>query len=532
MVSRLGVYSCRRAPENSTDKTPIPDVKGNIFAYPFRNAEGKTVNVKYLARRGKQKLYFQTPKGEKIFYNLQAALDPILQDPDSPGLLIVEGENDCAAGLTAGHEWTIGVPDGGSPDQTETGKLIPMKPDEELDPDDDRKFEFIKNCWDDLEAVRKVVLWMDWDSVGQRLVDELSRRLGKVRCFVVRRPPHMHEAIVKATVKDKVTKEEVEITRPVKDLNEVLQYYGPHEVLRCIGDAKPIPMTGLYLLDDFEDRRFKTYSTGFKALDPHVLLYDTAFSVVSGLPQSGKSLLWNQIAYNMAELYGWRIALGSFEAPVKPMLVRQLRSFYIKKDRQDWTQQDVRDADHFIREHFVFICRDPMGAQDIIASPEWICEQVTNAVIRHGVNMSIIDPWNQLDHKRKRDEMRDEYTINRIKLIKDTGASLKVAMTIVAHPTAEAGRAAKDGNVISMYDMADGAAWNNAAEYGMIVHRRGMRRSDTICEPYIRKVKFQEIVGCEPGNCAIEYLPGQGRFDTEFCATPIPEDDRDVPYGR
>lgn len=535
-IVRLGIFSARRAADDANEKTPIPDAHGTIVGYPYYDENSEEANIKYIARRGDQKLAFQKTGGRKIFYNLGCLTDPALQDPEGPAAVIFEGENDTIAGISAGHPWSIGVPEGGSPDRTEAGKPIPMKPDEELDPNDDKKFEFITNGWDVLAPVRKIVLWLDWDGVGQRLRDELSRRLDKVRCYVVHRPAYMNENVVKAKVKDKVSKEVFEIMRPPKDANEVLQYYGAQAVLDCIAAARPIPMTGLYKMSDFEDRQLICYSTGIKALDPHLKMYDTAFSVVSGLPQSGKSLLWNQIAFNMAELYGWPVVIGSFEADPRPELQRQLRSFYIKKDRRDWSHHDVKHADDFIETYFTFINRDPSGIEDVQATPEWCVEQIENAVIRYGVKMAILDPWNQLDHRRKKGEMRDEYTIDRIRMLKDAGRRMRVATTIIAHPTAEAGRAAKEGNVLSMYDMADGAAWNNAAEYGMIVHRRGMRREDRLCEPFVRKVKFQQATDCYPGNCSVEFIPEEGRFDPDLVSQPIDEEadraDRQQARGR
>lgn len=516
IIEQMGLYSARKGERDSEGNigNPIPDPNGSVVCYPYLNEDEYEENTKFVARRNNQKIYWQEKDKRKLFYNLPVLREHVLHTGDK-SLLIVEGENDCLAGKTAGYPWTVSVPAGGDPAiDPKTKRIIPMKPDSELDPENDVKFEYIINSWDLLSPIKSIIIWTDWDAVGERLRTEIARRLGRIRCRFVPQP----EDIARANVvfyqrhnKEGILLEEGH--RACKDINEVLQHFGPERVMQIITTAKPIPVTGLYTLDDFPEVTRVLYSTGFKALDPLIQLYEGAFVVSSGLPGSGKSQLWNQIAFNCALNHGWRIAIASFEAEVRPDLIRQLRAFYLQKDYREWTSHDRREADEWIKEYFVFITRDPEGLDDQLCTLPWVCEKMEDAVVRFGIRMSITDPWNQIDHVRNPGERGDEYLIRAIKMIKDTGKRLKLANVVVAHPDKSAGKESmKDNRIMGMYDISDGAGWYNAAELGVIVYRANLR--DTVTRVIVRKRKFRGTG--QVGDAVLQFDEQAEMFDTDL----------------
>ena len=176
--------------------------------------------------------------------------------------------------------------------------------------------------------------------------------------------------------------------------------------------------------------RSSTYSTGFDALDPssdrnapYMQLYQGCFMIVSGLPGGGKTAWTTQLAFNMARLHGWRAAVASFEMRVTPTLRDMLRGFYIAEARDlfrnpsaipddfraSWSTAEVRDADAFIEEFFSFIALDPRD-DDTEADCEWLIDRAGDAVIRDGANMLIVDPWNEVEHRRRGNESVADYT--------------------------------------------------------------------------------------------------------------------------
>jgi twinkle protein len=190
--------------------------------------------------------------------------------------------------------------------------------------------------------------------------------------------------------------------------------------------------------------------------------------------------------------------LASFEAPIKNIVRDQLTGFFTEKPKAEWTFKDRREADDFIRSHFVFITDDPRRTFDAESEQEatvrWICDRAGDAVVRYGIHGLVIDPWNELLQRRRNNEMRDEYTGRVIRELKRTGRELGITEMVVAHPTKGAGQAATAENRMSLYDIADGAMWFNKAEIGVVVTRgteaNNVGRGTSFID--VQKVKFHE----------------------------------------
>ena len=119
-------------------------------------------------------------------------------------------------------------------------------------------------------------------------------------------------------------------------------------------------------------------------------------TIVTGLPNSGKSEFLDQIMINLAQNNSWKFAVASFENPP---------AFHIAKLAEKITQRPFfkglnprMDDDHlneafeFIDNHFVFLdSRD--GAVSTIDS---LIERFKQSVMRLGVRGIIIDPYNMI----------------------------------------------------------------------------------------------------------------------------------------
>ncbi|MGJ3630149.1 AAA family ATPase [Sphingomonas sp. MMS24-JH45] len=57
------------------------------------------------------------------------------------------------------------------------------------------------------------------------------------------------------------------------------------------------------------------------------------------------------------------------------------------------------------------------------------------AVLRDGVRFILLDPWNEIEHKRRRDENETDYISRALRAIKKFAKQYQVAFWIVAHPT-------------------------------------------------------------------------------------------------
>jgi twinkle protein len=116
------------------------------------------------------------------------------------------------------------------------------------------------------------------------------------------------------------------------------------------------------------------------------------------------------------------------------------------------------------------------------------------AVIRDGARLIVLDPWNELEHKRARDESLTEYVGRAIRKVKSFCRRYNVAFWIVAHPTSAA---ARSGKMPSLYDVSDSANWSNKADYGLVYHRA----DKTLNEAVLAVVKVRMGL---PGQCGAE----------------------------
>lgn len=473
-ASRLGIFSARHVQGGD----PVADVAGTILVFPYIDG-GAEVNAKYRVRDAKgAKRFWQRAGARKTFFNADVLDDPALHSGQAPAV-ITEGELDTVAAIQAGFPFAVSVPDGAPPARDESGNLIAV-PDnaDDVVPEHDDKYRYVSNNWERLKRIRRFVLATDGDEPGGRLSLELARRLGRSRCAMVSYPP------------DPCVSDLDGVLRPAKDLNEVLHHFGPDAVLACIANAKPFPVKGLYKLSDFPERPpLQALTTGFPPLDLHMRLYRGAFVVVSGLPGGGKTALMTQIAMNMARDHGWRIAIASFEMHVRPILENMLIGFLLQKPRSLWTRPECDGCRRFIDEHFVFIALAPED-DETEADVQWVIDRAADAVVREGISMLLLDPWNEVEHKRRPGENVADYTNRAIRLLKRFAHSYDVCTVVVAHPTKAAGLSVKAGEPMSLYDIADGATWANKAEIGVVIHRASPH--DRIANVGIRKVKFHE----------------------------------------
>jgi twinkle protein len=398
----------------------------NWIAVPYVE-RGRIINHKY--RLASEKRHRMDEGAPLTLWNHDALLDY----PELP-LVITEGEWDALAAIQSGFKRAVSVPNG-APQQAKD------KPEEE------KRYQFLWRSKDLLDKVEQIIIATDGDGPGKILAADLAKWLGPERCKFLEYPAD------------------------TKDLNEVLNLYGDLAVRELLDRAKPYPVKGLYRLADFpEPLPVTSVPVGIAGLDDHFALVPGTFGVISGWAGHGKTSLLMRMLANLMER-GVNLALGSFETMPRPILERRLRACLYRLGEFSPKVEQHGPADELLAKRLSVIAHTARDA-DTELDLDYIIELAKVAVLRDGIRLLCLDPWNEIEHKRGSDETETEYTSRAIRSLKRFALNYECAVWLVAHPR----KPHSDGNPKppSLYDLAGSAHFANKADYGLIIHRDDM----------------------------------------------------------
>ncbi|XP_058000038.1 primase homolog protein-like isoform X1 [Hevea brasiliensis] len=207
----IAYFGDRMISEETLRRNSVMQMAGNqgIIAFTYRR-NGVLIGCKY---RTMEKNFWQDKGTEKWLYGLDdinEATEIVILLFNALVLLKVEGEIDKLSVEEAGFRNCVSVP-GGAPQIVSTKDL----PSWEMD----KAYQYLWNCKEYLDKVSRIILATDGDVCGQALAEELARRLGKERCWLVQWPKKDHSSCF-------------------KDANEVLKCLGPNALREVIETAE------------------------------------------------------------------------------------------------------------------------------------------------------------------------------------------------------------------------------------------------------------------------------------------------------
>ncbi len=414
----------------------IPQVQAKRRCINFNYyRDNQIINIKF---RDAEKNFKLVSGAELIFYGLNNI-------KETEKCYIVEGELDALSLHEAGLYSVVSVPNGASKGN--------------------QKLDYLDNCYKYFENKKEIILCTDNDDAGLNLRNELARRLGSYRCKYVE-------------------------FGEFNDANEVLIKKGAETLRNIIKEAKDFPIEGVINIDNiwqnvlnFNENGIKNYSIGLSGSDEYFKMSMGEWSVVSGIPNSGKSDVLDQVLSNIAMRHGFRCAMFSPESyPYEGHIKRIANKLMSKNCNND----DLNSVKDFIEEHFYWIKIDLENL-----TLKSILDAFKKLVFQKGINVCVIDPWNMLDHSAQRDH---SYIGKTLSQITQFCQQTKTHLFLVAHPRkieSEGGQYKKP----TLYDISGSADFFNKAYNGLIVYRNiGQKTnygSDSV-KIYIEKVKRKE----------------------------------------
>lgn len=413
---------------------------------------GEVVNNKY---RGMAEKKFWQDGGEQIVWNQDVLSDDTLTQP----LLITEGEFDALAAIQCGYTRAISIPNGGTEGSVNLSYLEQI----------------------DHLLPSEIILAFDNDNVGHNLLEHISNYLGKARCKFLRYP------------------------KGCKDLNDALRIYGEKGVTETISRAQWVSVKGHYKMSEIAPVPYRQpMRAGMGKIDDHIRLRLGDFSVWTGVPGHGKTTFINDYMNRIIEAYNMKICFASFEQNPQTDHKRSLRTWHSGKLVKHMGETELQKADEWIDTRYMFIVPDESETCDL----KWLIEQMEVVVLRHGVKIIVIDPWNEMEHVRDSGETLTEYTGRAIRHLKAFAKNRGVHVAVVAHPA----KMLRDRNgkhpVPTLYDISDSAHWANKADLGVVVHRDLEKGEDTIrCV----KSRYQMEIG-NIGVIDVTFAQNTGRY--------------------
>ena len=413
--------------------------------------DNELINVKY---RDAEKNFKLVSGAELIFYGIDNL-------KDTKKCYIVEGEMDALSLHEAGLYSVCSVPNGASKGS--------------------QKLEYLDNCHSYFKDKEEIILCTDNDDAGLQLKNELARRLGSYRCKYVD-------------------------FSDFKDANDVLIHKGAETLRNIIKNAKNFPLEGVLDLDNiwsnvlsYNENGVKNYSLGLGESDNYLNIQMGEWSIVSGIPNSGKSDIVDQILCNLATKDDFRCAMFSPESFPYEGHIKRIAN---KLNGKNCTSEDLNNTKDFIEEHFFWIKIDLENL-----TLKGILDAFRDLVFQKGINVCVIDPWNMLDHSAQRDF---SYVGRILSEITQFCQQTKTHLFLVAHP-----RKIESVEGVykkpTLYDISGSADFFNKAYNGIIVYRcigqKTSYKSDAV-RIYIEKVKRKENGQLGDFEVAPDFLNG------------------------
>jgi twinkle protein len=428
----------------------------DVICFPYFLSE-KLVNIKY---RGPEKSFKLYQGAELIFWNIDSLTDECI---------IVEGEIDLLSFVEIGIKNVISVPNGAN-----------------------NRLEYLDEYFDRFAKLNKIYLAVDQDKKGIELRDELARRLGNQKCFIVS-------------------------FKECKDANEYLTKYGGYELSEAIKNAIPYPVKGIIKVNDIYGDIRSLFENGIQkglaiksSMDTLITWESRRLAIITGIPGHGKSEFVDFLISKLNILYGWKVALFTPENyPLKFHYAKLFEKFtgrgFSKFKSSD---QEFEIAYEYIRDNFFYI----MDEEDY--SIEMILEGAKNLIQSKGIKVLVIDPYNKLEYQAGRSETETQYIGRFLDTLQMFARFNDCLVILVAHPK-KMQKTANKFDVPTLYDISGSAHFFNKADYGLCIYRiKGDdSKYENQVEIHIQKVKFKHLGEC--GAVNLKYNYNNGRFEDE-----------------
>lgn len=258
---------------------------------------------------------------------------------------------------------------------------------------------------------------------------------------------------------------------------------------------------GLYSLAELPQRGSvakQAFGSGWPELDEILKFYLGQFVVLTGIAGHGKSTFMLNVLLKLA----LERRVGSF------LYVPENENHLREKLRKIWRGTE-KQFEHFCHAQCTVQSAIPHAQYEPAHTIDWVLSKAAWAVEHRSAEIVFIDPWNELDRARKRDELMTDYIGRCLMLIKDFCRTMNAIVVVAAHPTK--GIASQGGKVVSLADIEGSMNWYNKCDNGLIVVRDVSTNTAKIISAKVREIGAGKL-----GTCHFTVDPLTGQFNPQY----------------
>ena len=302
---------------------------------------------------------------------------------------------------------------------------------------------------------------------------------------------------------DKVSRSEVELDASIYDLN-----VKPRDVVYGI-DVK------ISAIEIYKKGYEQVTPIGVPLVDEHFKLKRGEITCLTGVGNYGKSSFYKWFQLMRVLKFGEKFV--SFSPEDNPP-EEYYHDFVEMLLGQDCTPSNplrpgidiYSNAYDFVSNHIFYVY-----PKELIPTPEYIKERFLEMVIKEKVDGCCIDPFNQMRNDYAKSGGRsDKYLETTLSDFSRFAQMNNVYMIVIAHPHML--NKQPDGNYPcpDVFDINDGAMWNNKMDNILVYHRPFMQTNpeNPLCQFHSKKIRRQKTVG-KKGYSEFEYKRKTRRFE-------------------
>jgi hypothetical protein len=266
-------------------------------------------------------------------------------------------------------------------------------------------------------------------------------------------------------------------------------------------------------LDIFENGYKEVNGVGVQEIDERFKPKKGEITVLTGIGNYGKSSFKKWYQAMRIILYGEKFATFSPEDNPPEEYYHDFVEILLGCD---CTPSNPNRPNRQIYEYtYDWVCKHIFYVypKDVSPTPQYIMEVFLQLIIKENVDGVDIDPFNQLANNYNNFAGRDKYLEWVLSLFSRFAQINNVYFWIIAHPKLMVKNTTGNYPCPDVFDIADGALWNNKLDNILVYHRPFAQTepSNPLCEFHSKKIRRQKIVG-KKGFSIFEMLFKTRRF--------------------